>query len=101
MVMRLIARKTVREFWERPGCGDAEQPLRAWVDEAEKGDWRKPQDIKARFGTASFVANHRVVFNIAGNKYRLVVAVRYDKAILFVRFIGTHQAYDRIDASKV
>jgi mRNA interferase HigB len=99
--MRLIARKTVREFWERPGCRDAEQPLRAWVEEAEKAEWRRPQEIKAKFGTASFLANNRVVFNIAGNKYRLVVAVRYDKGILYVRFIGAHSAYDRIDATKV
>ncbi len=87
--MRIIARRTLREFWAR--YPDAERPLRAWFAEAHRAEWRSPADINARYPSASVVANNRVVFNIGGNKYRLVVAIRYDSRIVFIRFIGTHQ----------
>ncbi len=96
--MRLISRKRLRLFWGR--CRDAEQPLRAWCAEAEKANWGGPKDIRARFAAASFVGD-RVVFNICGNKYRLVVAVRYAAKIVFVRFVGTHAEYDEIDVRTV
>ena len=99
--MRVIARRTLREFWERPGRSDAEQPLRAWFVEARQAEWRTPSAIKARYASASIIANDRVVFNIGGNKYRLVVAIRYEAQIAFIRFIGTHAEYDRIDAEDV
>jgi mRNA interferase HigB len=99
--MRIIARRTLREFWQKPGHKDSEQALRSWVDEIERATLLQPKDVKALYGTASFLANNRVVFNIAGNKYRLVVAIRYDKAIAYVRFIGTHADYDRIQAAEV
>ncbi len=100
-VMRIISRKTLREFWERPRCADSEQPLRAWFREATRADWKNPAEVKAAYRSASIVANNRVVFNIAGNKYRLVVKVNYAYRVLYIRFIGTHAEYDRIDVNKV
>lgn len=99
--MRIIARKTLRVFWERPGRQDAEQPLKAWFREASQADWSSPAEVKADFGHASIVRNSRVVFNIAGNKYRLVVRVNYAYRIIYIRFIGTHEQYDRIDVQEV
>lgn len=97
--MRLIAIKTLRNFWERHP--DAEQPIKAWADEVARADWRQPADIKAHFRTASILKNRRVVFNIKGNAYRLVVAVAYRVGVVFVKFIGTHAEYDAIDAEIV
>ena len=97
--MHVIARKTLREFWENHP--DAEGPLRAWFDEATRARWRSPQDIRARYARASFVGADRVVFNIGGNKYRLIVAVRYCSGTVFVRFVGTHADYDQIDAGTI
>ncbi|MGH8607411.1 MAG: type II toxin-antitoxin system HigB family toxin [Gammaproteobacteria bacterium] len=97
--MRIIAIRTLREFWGRHP--DAEQALRAWYAIASRATWKRPADVKADYGNASFIANHRVVFNIKGNAYRLVVAMRYDVGIGFVRFIGTHAHYDRIDAETI
>lgn len=91
----------MRAFWERAGHGDSEQRLRSWFAEARKARWRKSQDIKAQYGSASIVGEDRVVFNIGGNKYRLVVAVRYDIGIVFIRFVGTHEEYDAIDVTEV
>jgi mRNA interferase HigB len=78
-----------------------EIPLRAWYAEARRALWERPADVKANRGNVSIVANNRVVFNIKGNDYSLVVAMRYDKQIMFIRFIGTHSEYDRIDATTV
>ena len=97
--MRIIARRTLRDFWVRHP--DAERPLRAWFAETRCSEWSEPADIKARYPAASLLAGNRVVFNIGGNKYRLVVAVRYDARIVFIRFIGTHRQYDRINAGTV
>lgn len=97
--MRVIAIARLRQFWEKHP--DAEVPLRAWYAAASRAQWRTPADIKAAYRNASFLANDRVVFNIKGNDYRLVVAVRYEKGIMFIRFIGTHREYDRIDAETI
>jgi len=99
--MRVIARKNLRIFWEKAGNRDAEQPLRAWFAEAKKARWKKPQDIKDSYRNASFVGKDRVVFNIGGNKYRLVAAIKYDFGILYVRFIGSHRQYDKIKVEEV
>ncbi len=99
--VRIIARRTLRGFWEMPGHWDSEQPLRAWFAEASKADWATPADIKKQHRNASIVGNSRVVFNISGNKYRLVVAFKYEARIAFIRFVGTRAAYDRIDVGKV
>ena len=96
--MRVIAKKTLVQFWES-GHGDAEQPLKSWHALAKAASWNNPQEIKAKFATASFLANNRVVFNISGNKYRLVVKVDYDFQVIFIRFIGSHAEYDKVDAS--
>ncbi|MCP3961783.1 MAG: type II toxin-antitoxin system HigB family toxin [bacterium] len=97
--MRVISRKALREFGERHA--DSEVPLRAWFKEAKEATWETPAEIKARYASASCLANDRVVFNIKGNDYRLVVAVRYDFGIVYIRFVGTHAEYDRIDAGTI
>ena len=97
--MRIISRKTLREFWEKHP--DAAQPLQAWYHDVKHANWSSPADIKAVYRNASFVAQNRVVFNIKGNKYRLVVAVQYDFGIVFIRFVGTHKYYDTIDAGSI
>ena len=97
--MRIIAISTLRAFWAKQA--DAQTPLKAWYALASRSQWKSPSDIKAAYRNASFTANNRVIFNIKGNDYRLVVLVRYDKGLLFVKFVGTHAQYDKIDASTV
>ena len=97
--MRVISRKALRDFWH--SHSDAEQPLRAWYEEARRAAWLSPTDIRRQYRTASFVGKDRVVFNIAGNKYRLIVVVRYRIQRVYARFVGTHNQYDRIDVSEV
>ena len=96
--MRVIAKRTLREFWLR--YPDAEDPLLAWYREVEKEDWSNPAQVKQKYGNASFVGN-RVVFNIKGNDYRLVVWINYPGRIVYVRFVGTHKEYDEIDVKEV
>ena len=97
--MRIIALSTLRVFWLKHP--DAEVPLRAWYTQASRADWKSPAAIKRAYGAASFVGSNRVVFNIKGNDYRLVVLVRYDKGLMYVRFVGTHSQYDRTDVATV
>lgn len=97
--MRIIARRALREFWKRHH--DAEQPLRAWYHDVQRADWGSPADIKRTYANASIVGDNRVVFNIKGNKYRLVVAINYPYRMCYIRFIGSHQAYNDIDVSSV
>jgi len=99
--MRIIARRTLREFWEQDAHQDAEQPLKAWYAEAKNATWRTPAEVKAQYRSASVLGDHRVVFNIAGNKYRLVVKFNYNVGVGYVRFVGTHRAYDQIDAETI
>ena len=100
--MRVIAKRTLREFWESsPKYADSQAPIEAWHAEALKATWQSPQELKAQFGHASILKNGRAVFNIAGNKYRLVVAIDYRRQAMFVKFIGTHQQYDAIDAESI
>ena len=99
--MRVIAKSSLKMFWERPGCVDARGPLYSWYDEALKASWRTPQDIKDQFGSASICGNNRVVFNVGGNKYRLVVEVQYQAGIVWVKFVGTYAQYDRVDMGTV
>ena len=99
--MRIVARRTLQGFWTDRRHRDAEQPLRAWFTEAKRAVWRTPADIQAAHRNASFLGKNRVVFNIAGNKYRLVVAVKYSAQIVFIRFVGTHEQYDAVDAEEV
>lgn len=89
--MRIIASRTIREFWEDAAYGDSEQPLKSWYAIARRADWATPQDIKSQFRNASIIGDSRVVFNIAGNKYRLIVKFNYPYRIGYIRFVGTHR----------
>ncbi len=80
---------------------DAEQPLKAWLEEATNASWTQPSDIKERYRSASILKNRRVVFNIKGNDYRLVVAIAYKVQVVYVKFVGTHKEYDAVDAETV
>ncbi|UHL66367.1 type II toxin-antitoxin system HigB family toxin [Paralcaligenes sp. KSB-10] len=97
--MRVIAISTLHQFWETHPA--AEQAIKAWVDEATQANWAQPADIKIQYRSASVLKNRRVVFNIKGNDYRLIVAIAYRIGIVYVKFIGTHAEYDNIDAETV
>jgi len=96
--MRIIAVKTIKDFWDDLDHQDSEQPLKAWYHEVKKDKWKTPNDVKKKYKNASILKNKRVVFNVAGNKYRLVVAIKYDFQIIYIRFIGTHKEYNKINA---
>jgi mRNA interferase HigB len=97
--VRVIAKKTLKEFWE--DHNDCEQQLKSWYEEASSAFWRTPDDIKKNYPSASFLEDNRVVFNIKGNNYRLIVKINYKFGMVWIRFIGTHTEYDKIDATKV
>jgi mRNA interferase HigB len=97
--LRVIAKKTLRDFWEKHK--DCEQQLMAWYQEAEKANWQNPNEIKKEYPSASIIGNNRVVFNIKGNNYRLIVKLNYEYKIVWIRFIGTHAAYDKINANEI
>jgi mRNA interferase HigB len=99
--MRIIAVGTLRDFWNRPGRQDAEQPLRAWVHIVKAAEWSKPTDVKQMFNSADILPTERAIFDIGGNEYRLVAAIHYRGKRVYVRFIGTHNEYDAIDAKTV
>ncbi len=99
--MHILSRRTLIEHYERPGRQDSKGPLEAWHYEADHSHWRSPADVKDRYPSASILIDNRVVFNIGGNKYRLVVRINYDSGAVFVRFIGTHSEYDKIDAKVI
>jgi mRNA interferase HigB len=99
--MRVIARSALQRYWETPGREDAEQPLKAWFAEANAAAWKSPSDIKGRYRSASFVADNRVVFNVGGNKHRLVVHVNYKLGMVLIKFVGSHSEYDAIDVATV
>lgn len=97
--MRIIAIKTLRDFWE---CHpNAKAPLEAWIDEVKHADWKDAHDIKARYPRASILGNKRVVFDIKGNDYRLIVSVAYFLGAVYIKFVGTHAEYDKINAETV
>lgn len=98
--MRVIARRALKAFWEA-GHGDAEQPLKAWFAEASRATWSSMADIKARYRHASVVDSERVVFNIGGNKYRLVVKIWFQGQAVWIRFVGTHRDYDVLDVGSL
>lgn len=100
--MRIIALSTLKYFWEgKPAYTDAMHATLSWYQIALKADWANPSDIKRDFGNTSILKDGRVVFNIAGNKYRLVTWVNYEYRIMYIRFIGTHTQYDTIDAQTI
>jgi len=99
--MHVIKPKTLIEFYSQPNYQDAKGPLEAWYYEARHAQWASPADVKAKYGSVSILKDNRVVFNISGNKYRLVVRINYNSKTVFVRFIGTHKEYDKIDAEVI
>lgn len=97
--MRIISIRTLREFWQ---ChAEAEQPLKAWYKEAGDAAWGGPADIKMRYPSADILPGNRVVFNIKGNSYRLIIKIHYNRQIVYIRFVGTHAEYDKVDATTV
>lgn len=97
--LRVIAKKILREFWERHN--DCEQQLKAWFQEASKAEWTNPNEIKAEYPGASIIGNDRIVFNIKGNSYRLIVKINFDYQMVWIRFIGTHSEYDKVNAKTI
>ena len=99
--MRIIAFRALREFFEKQEYADSEASLRSWYHDAKTAEWKSSNDLKQQYKNASIVGEGRVVFNIKGNAYRLVVAIDYDFQVIFIRFIGTHKQYDKIDAKRI
>ena len=100
--MRVIALSTLRDFWQgKAAYSDAKEPILAWYRQVLAADWASPAEVKRGFGSASILRDGRVVFNIAGNKYRLAVWINYPYRVVYIRFIGTHVQYDRIDAQSI
>jgi mRNA interferase HigB len=97
--LRVIAKKILREFWGKHA--DSEQQLKIWYQEVSKAKWKTTKIIKSEYPSANFLAENRVVFNIKGNHYRLIVKINYDYQIVWIRFIGTHAEYDKVDATKI
>lgn len=95
----IVSLKSLKEHWEKAGREDSEQPLRSWYQEARQAEWKNPNEVKEQFRSASIVGNNRIVFNICGNKYRLVVKINYAAQWVFIRFVGTHNEYDKIDVT--
>jgi mRNA interferase HigB len=98
-IVRVIAKKTLRDYWEIHN--DCEDQLKSWYNEAENAYWKTPKEVKKLYPTASILPNNRVVFNINGNNYRLIVKINYTHGLIWIRFIGTHSEYDKIDASNI
>ncbi|MBN2895181.1 MAG: type II toxin-antitoxin system HigB family toxin [Campylobacterales bacterium] len=97
--MRVISKRTLQDFWlTHP---DAMHPLAGWYTEATKASWLSPQEIKSQYKTASFLKDNRVVFNMGGNKYRLIVKINYPYSTVYIRFVGTHAQYDKINAEEI
>lgn len=94
--MRIIAIKTLRDFWQRHR--NAKPALEAWYAEAAQSNWKEPKAIKVRYPSADILPGNRIVINIKGNTYRLIVKIHYNTGVLFIRFVGTHAEYDKIDA---
>ncbi len=97
--MRVIAKKILREFCEKHSS--CEQQLKAWYKEADKGTWKNLNELKNEYPSVSILEDNRVCFNIKGNNYRLIVKINFDYQMMWIRFIGTHAEYDKIDANKI
>jgi len=99
--MRIISKKRLKDFYEQPRYSDSKNPLEAWHKEVLKLDWNSPNMIKEMYRSASVIGDTKVVFNIAGNKYRLIVSINYHAKIIFIKFIGTHKQYDNINIEEL
>ena len=97
--LRVIAKKILKDFWEKhPDC---EQQLKAWFKETSNADWKDAHDVKTEYPKASILKGNRIIFNISGNSYRLIVKINYDYQMIWIRFIGTHKEYDKINANEI
>ena len=101
IVMRIIAKSRLKTYWETPGNGKSQPFLNEWYHFCSKQVWNKPQDIKDMLRNVSFVADDRVVFNVKGNDYRIICAMDYARQAMFIKFVGTHKEYDRVNAVEV
>ena len=99
--MRIVSHRKLVEFYSSEGHGDAQAALERWYDTAERAQWKNLSDIKVDFPATDYVGNQHYVFNIRGNKYRLIVVVKFTIGHIFIRFVGTHSEYDKIDASMI
>jgi mRNA interferase HigB len=99
--MRIISKKTLKDFYEQSMYSDSKNALEAWYKEVLKLNWNNPNEIKEMYRSASVVGDTKVVFNIGGNKYRLIVAVNYYAKIVFIKFVGTHKQYDKINTEEL
>lgn len=97
--MRIISRKQLKDFWQHHP--QAEQPLKSWFAEASIAKWKSPTEIRAFYRSADFVAGNRVIFNIGGNRYSLIVKINYNCSVVYIRFVGAHARYDRINAETI
>lgn len=97
--LRIISKKILRDFWETHA--DSEQQLKSWFHETCNAEWKNPNEIKKEYPSASILNNDRIVFNIKGNKYRLIIRINYDYHMVWIRFIGTHSEYDKINANEI
>lgn len=97
--MRVISKRTLREYWLRNP--ETEEQLKSWFKEASTANWNTPNEIKEQYGSASILKGSRVVFNVCGNKFRLIVEINYKRQWVFIRFVGTHKEYDNIDANNI
>lgn len=98
-MIRILSKSTLRDFWEKHS--DSEQYLKTWYDTAMNSDWKTPADVKRTYVNASILKGNRIVFNIKGNSYRLIAKFNFEKQWIFIRFIGTHNEYDKIDANMI
>lgn len=101
IMKNIVSLRTLKEHWETPGREDSEEQLKAWYQEARKATWSSPNEVKEQFRNVSIIGNNRLVFNICGNKYRLIVKINYVAQWIFIRFVGTHKEYDMIDATTI
>lgn len=99
--MRIISKRILTDFYSNPKYSDAHTSIEAWYSEAKAATWKDPSEIKCKYRNASILKNNRVVFNIAGNKYRLIVSINFPAQIIYIKFIGTHEQYDKINANTV
>ncbi|RZI47114.1 type II toxin-antitoxin system HigB family toxin [Candidatus Finniella inopinata] len=100
--MRVISKRTLKQFWEaHSNFQDAKVWLQQWYADVEASEWKSQEDVKRRYRSASFLADNQIIFNVCGNRYRLIVKINYEYGIIYIRFIGTHAEYDQVNAKTI
>jgi mRNA interferase HigB len=97
----IVSVRTLKTHWEKPDRKDSEQQLKAWYQEVKNAEWKNPNDVKSKYKSSSIIGDNRIVFNICGNKYRLVIKINYATQWIFIRFVGNHEEYDKIDVTTI